>query len=200
MNPYHQLGINIACAFAGITPAEFEFCKAASETVEAPGNAEVYGRYMSRMAAGLYKEAGKMDTLEHFLYEELSKSAAWHQEFNAFIEPVEMALGRQYQANIKAEQESETTKAANAGALNAYIGGEILGHGLSLTPAAAKALAALGVGIGGASGVMWHYLNRDANEDDDKLEAVKAKINQYDHITRDISHDLARKGLLENPV
>lgn len=197
MNPYRQFGINLVCSLAGITPADFEFCKAASDTLEAPGNDLVYGRYLSRIAAGLYKEAGKMERLEHFIYEEMSKAAEWSPELNAYIEPVEIALGRAYRDILEKQHAETVTKEANAGALNAYIGGEILGQGLALTPTAAKALMTLGVGSGAAAGALWHILNRHGNEDDDKLEAMKARIQQYDKITNEISHDLRRRGLAQ---
>ena len=172
-----ELGGSIAALRMGVSTRAVPFLKAASDAIENP-NTPGYGmrqRVVCRLIAGIYKEAGEMDQLGFHLYDKLS-SANWVPE-----------LDRYYDIALRGLAAGGIDKMASAlpGILASGVG-----KGVALTPDIVKTMIGAGIGTGAAAGSLYWLANRDTEEDDAKVEALRAKIRHYRQITKNISADI----------
>jgi hypothetical protein len=188
----HILGQRIACIAAGIPFEMLEFHKAATEALEDPSQPGygAFQRVVSKIAADIYAGAEKRSSFEYQLFEKLSKSATWYPEFDAFIEPVLIVLGQDFNAGIAEETAvEEGHRKSAAPALAAYA----VGKGVAWSPALMQYLLGAGVAGGAATGGAYWALNRDAATDDADLTGLHAKIKHYNHLSGQITDQLAAK-------
>ena len=187
-----EFGIAIACARHNVSLENFEFIKAASETLEDPTHPQygAFPRTVSALAADLYKAAGKELSVEYHLFDGLSKAAAWHPELDRFIDPVLITLGVDQAEAL--QDETRIVKSAGA---------------LALLPLAMQADAPVRAGLGGLMtlagaggaglGALACGLQRHAQGDDDDIEAMKAKAKHYRQLTNEISQRLQQNNAVD---
>lgn len=186
-SPHFNFAVRMGHLMHGVSDGEFAEKRAFAEALD---QSPAVGRMVCKLAAALYEAAGKTAQFQYHLYDKLSKEANWHPSYNEFVEPVVESL-----AHVIGEMEQEElTK--RAGLLTPYVAGEVAGHGLALSPAVMKWLAAAGIGTGAAVGGLGWYANRDINEDETDLEAMQARSKNYQRITKEISDALRSKGKL----
>ena len=177
----------MACLEHGIPPATYHFHQALVENLEDPWS-ENYGsleKLGCHVAAEMFKEAGLEISPEFCLYDQLRKVANWNPFFDQYAQPVFDAVCREsiYARLADAEVEEGVKRAAVNGVLS------VIGRALTSTPTiGGGALAGAGLGS------LYWALNRHATEDDDKNEALKAKIKLYRRITSEIAEDLKRNA------
>jgi hypothetical protein len=143
-------------------------------------------RMLCKLAAALYQEAGKTELFQFHMYDMLSKQADWDPAYDDMVEPVIDALATVLPV---LEEEQMQRKAASLPILSGLIG-----RGAGMTPGVVKQLTALGVLGGAGAGALSWYANKDIHEDDKDLEAMSARIRNYDQITQEISDRLRAKG------
>ena len=178
MNEAYEIGGTLAALRMGVSPRALPFLKAASETLSDP-NTPGYGKLQSlvcALVAGIYKEAGQMDAPEYHIYDTLSKSA-WVPALDRYYDVAVSALGA---AGIL-----EKAASSIPGLL-----AEGVGKGVALTPELIKTMIGAGIGTGAAAGSLYWMANRDTDEDNANVEALRAKIRHYRQITKNISSDL----------
>lgn len=182
----------MACLEQGVPPAAYPFHQSMVENLSNPW-AENYGsleKMASHVAAELFEAAGQRISPEYCLYDQLRKVANWNPYFDRYVQPVFNAICQAGLAGIAEDQENaEQVKRAFVGhALG------LLGKAFTSTPALAKTIIAGGAAGGAGLGALYWALNRHSTEDNDKNEAMKARIKLYRRITSEISEDLKRNN------
>ena len=180
---YRQFGMKMACVQAGAETKDLPEKEGYMEAIMASVPAK---QALCKMASDIFDAAGQETFIQRHLFDVASKTASWDKDVHddlvtAFV----AALG-------KVEESSEK----NASLVSKGMMANLVGRGLGSTPEMLKYLAAGGVLTGaGLGGLSW-YLNRDANEDDDDLEVMRSRIDNYKRITGEISEQLKRNGKL----
>lgn len=155
-----------------------------------PGYGNVQ-KILCKVAADAFDEAGRKQEFEYHLFEKLSHADTWLPELDKFSDSVTMALGTvsmEYEASYKQEEGDRLTKAARM-----LLPQALSAAGKSI-PEGVKTLAGVGTLGGSVMGGLYWLLNRHSNEDEDKAEVVKAKINYYNRISDEIKKQLAQRG------
>lgn len=172
----------MACIRAGAEPKEFSEKEGYVEAIMKNVPAK---QALCKLATDLFDAAGQETFIQRHLFDVASKSASWDEMMDDLPAAFIQALGK---------VESETEK--NAGLVSKGMVANLVGRGIGTTPELLKYLAAGGVLTGaGLGGLSW-YLNRDANEDDDDLEVMRSRIDNYKRITGEITDQLQRSGKL----
>jgi hypothetical protein len=186
----HQFGINLACVNAGITPLAFEFHKSAVEYRENPTTPGygVFERGLAKFAAEMYAHCGQQDSIEYHVFDQLTKSATWYPQFNAYTDPVLETLGAALGEAV-GQDHALQARVKSAGLHQGLIGA--LGErALSWSPSLLQGLLAASAATGAGIGSIYWALNRHSTEDDADNEATQAKINHYSKLTKQISNRL----------
>ena len=193
-------GSILACVLHGVAPDTYEFHKAAVDKLS-DVNDPNYGaldRMVANYAAEAFNAADKRASFEYCLYDNLRKAAQWFPEFNRFTDPVYSVMAREVNMDIEdgnrvksaAAQQADLDK--RAAILNTVL--NMAGKGVTSTPALTKMLLGAGAATGAGAGALYWGLNRDSNEDDEKIEAMKERLKHYHRITNEISSDLQRNN------
>lgn len=189
----NNYGIFMACAERQVPLAAYPLHKAAAEHLSNP-RSENYGaleKMGAHIAAELYVSTGQMLSPEYCIFNNLRKVASWYPALDRFVEPVFNALCNEFMGAAELTRaQDEAVKKASIGAILSNIVGKTITGG----PAVAKMILAGGAAAGAGAGALYWGLNRDSMEDDDKTEAMKAKIKLYNRITREISEDMRRNN------
>ena len=184
----------MACLEHGIPPATLPFHEAVVEHISNHLN-ENYGaleKMACHFAAEVFQAVGEKVSPEFCLFDQLRKVANWNPYYDQYARPVFNALcSEQLDARADDEQQAETIKRAFV----ANVLG-MLGKGLTATPTIAKTVLAGGAAAGAGLGSLYWALNRHATEDDDKNEALKARIKLYRRIKSEIAEDLKRNSVV----
>jgi len=184
MNTQHfDFGVKLASFAYDVGPSEFEVRAAYSASLDA--SPEV-SQLVCKMAASIYECADRKKDFAFHLYDGLSKEASWCDNYNEFSDCVIDAL----QTIMPILEEEDMQKKAG---VRSTIAG-LIGRGAGMAPGAVKTLAAAGVLGGGAVGSLAWYANRDVQEDEQDLEALKARVKNYSRITDEINDRLRASG------
>lgn len=188
---FFNLGVNIAASAHNKTASDVVTIAAMADSLDDVKSAN-YGR-MQRMtcqlAAEAFDEAGRKNELLYHVFNKLASVAVWHPEMDAFSDAVFRALGTIADQQAKEAQvayKEDVVKSART-----LLPSLVTTAGESM-PDIIKRMAAVGALGGGVTGGLYWLLNRHSNEDEDKAEAVKAKIDYYNRLTGEI------KGQLKN--
>ena len=188
-----EFGETMALAASGVSRKEGLRIKAAVRHLDARNNpdARIFEQAVIKMAAVIMKEAGRMDTLSYHLADQIIKNATvhWPPEFSEFAGMVMQAVGRESLRQKHADTGELTQRDIKAAAAK-WLMGATVGKGVSMTPELIEGLLGLSALTGGAMGGLAWKLNRDTDEDDAKLEGMKARIDTYDRITNDVERNL----------
>ena len=190
MTSEYEQGFNagaiIACAANRISPEEF--AKQASTDAKLSYTPS-FQQDVCKIAECIFKRAGYEGTLEHTIYDNLSKSTRPLSEVSVtrFIDPVLGALRKE----ASAIHEEMMEKSANpVGGIGKFFS-SLFGAGTSTLPEALKyyTMAALTAGTG--IGALNWYLNRDAEQNSADVDAKKEQAKHYKRIANDIKSRLA---------
>jgi hypothetical protein len=184
----------MACLEQQVPVATFAFHKAAADHLNdfMSDNYGAMERMGCHLAAEMYKAAGLTVTPEYCVFDQLRKVANWNPALDKFVNPVYRAINNAVMGeHSKDAADMELIKKA----MVANVLG-LLGKAVTSTPTMAKTLVAGGAATGAGLGALYWALNRHSTEDDDKLEAMKAKIKLYRRITSEISEDMKRNNTL----
>lgn len=177
----------MGCAFEG---AAGDFAEKQGY-VEAIEKSDATKRLFCKMAADMYDGCGKETYFQRHFFDVLSKEASWDSSNDEYVGIILEAFGKAIPA---LEEEERHEKAA--GMVSKGMVANLIGRGVASTPEMIKTLAALGVGTGAGVGALSWYLNRDSQEDDQDLEVMRSRIDNYHRITGEITDGLRRNGKL----
>ena len=149
-------------------------------------------RMACKIAAEAFAEAGRKKEFEYHMLDSLSKSAVWYPELDQYSDAVFNVLGKL--AYEYEKEKDESLKDAVVAKSASFLPG-LVSSTAKLTPDAIKAMALAGAFGGTATGGLYWLLNRHAEEDEDKAEQVKAKINYYNRISNEIKNQLGKTKL-----
>lgn len=186
-SPHFNAGAQLALFMRGESSASLVEKEA---TLEELRGSVPYNTVLCNAMSGLYAAVGKSASFERCLLELVTKRAAVGdlaaQEMQAELADIfHDVIG-----SVEALDKEAVT--ASGGRLAAQTAGRL---GLAGAPGALKTLMAAGVGVGTLGGALHWAANRDATSDEADLEAMKARIEEYDRITREITEKMERKGL-----
>lgn len=182
MNDFYDLGQRIGAQISGLSNTDFDFLKQATllddpehESPEARQLSADFWRSFCHARAEFEKMANG-PTLDYFLLKNLSEQELWIEEFQKMAE--------EYAEDIV--QGKELSEADNieksATVINSLIPGAA-SRAVNTAPTLLKGLMAAGIGTGVAGGGLYWALQRSATEDSDKkLEAMQAKIDEYNKL------------------
>lgn len=156
---------------------------------------EAFDRWLLAIGETAFKEAGAMDTVGYQLCKRAARAEFWDSHFAELASTICAAIGREaeYQKSAALDEQFQPMdeweqKRAGIGWLSSVLGASPSGAANM-----AKMLAGGAVLAGGAGGSLAWAANRSVSEDDDDIEAMKAKIQTYRRLTADIENELALK-------
>jgi len=187
---YKKFGADLACVLHGVDPYTLDIKQAAHATASQD---TVVKTCVCKMAADMYEGCGKKDLPEYWVFKKLAAAYAWPEPLNVYFDSALTGLGTVVERVDREFAGSE--KSARVGFLAGLIP-SLVGKGVAATPSMIVTLAGLGAGVGAAGGAVSWKMNQDADKDEAKLEAIKARIDYYNQITDAISRDLEDKGMV----
>lgn len=187
---FFNLGVKLAAVTHNQAP---ENMVALDGFVSTVGNYKEQGygnlqRMLCKIAADAFDEAGRKNDLTYHVYEKLSHTPEWYPVMDMYSDAAMVAIGKvaaEYEKSLSTESRDVLVKTAT-GLLPA-----MLIQGGKSTPDIVKNLAGVGALGGGVAGGLYWLLNRHSNEDEDKAEAIKAKIDYYNRVSNEIKQQLA---------
>ncbi len=149
-------------------------------------------RMACKIAAEAFAEAGRKKEFEYHVLDSLSKSATWYPELDQYSDVVFNVLGK-----LAYEYEKEKNESLNNDIVSKSAGllPGLISSTASHTPDIVKTMAMAGALGGSATGGLYWLLNRHSEEDEDKAEQVKAKIDYYNRISNEIKNQLGKTKL-----
>lgn len=195
-NEYYKAGVKLAAMAAGVPSeqvAELDGITSHIDNPKVPGYGNLQ-RLMCKYAAEAFKEAGEMTSFEYCMFKEASEAPEWFPEFDHLSNSVFKALGRtvEYAREDENFKAHEAIKEASSGLLFPALAGGVVRN----TPALIKQIATLGLASGAGIGSLAWLLNRHSRQDEDEIEAIKAKRDYYRKLTSEIRDEL---GGIESP-
>jgi hypothetical protein len=153
---------------------------------------EPFDRWVLRIGEVAFKEAGCMEHLGYQLCKTAADAPVWTPQFAEIADIVTAAIGREFEYQKAASMDSgfdvmtpDEEKRAGLGWLSTLLAG-----GVSNAPAIGQLIAGGALLAGGAGGSLAWMANRSVSEDDDDIEAMKAKIKTYRRLTEDIQNEI----------
>lgn len=151
---------------------------------------EGFSRALVKFAEHAYVQTGATDQLGYFIFKSASQLNRWSETAESLADIVATSLGKQATERTMLGDLSGDEIAKEAS--GALVG--LLGRGAALTPDVAKALLGGSLVVGGVGGGLTWAANRAIKEDEDDIEAMKAKIQTYRRLTGDIESELATRA------
>lgn len=183
----------MACVRHELPLKEAIVVKAAAATTATYEDATA-NRLMCKIAADIFELAGAATSPERILFLKLASAPEWKQGYNQFSDAVYDVVGDLWRTRQAYDREMISKQAA-MGALATGLAR----LGLAAGPSIIQTLPLMGVGAGAGAGALWWLANRHAEADDADNTALKAKVDYYKALSGDISAQLSRRGLVEDP-
>jgi hypothetical protein len=190
-----DFGFNLGLNLHGVSATQAKVAAAQQETLDVDPNGAEFKRQSAKIAAALYEGSDLAGHEAQYIYEKLASVEEWDAGYDSLLDPVYQALGewsREVDDAQLAAGIDKTASALTAGPLATLVQRASLS-----APSVVKLLLGLSAIGGGAVGATSWYLNRDTEESDAKIEALKARRDVYNRIAQNITDQLANKG---NPV
>lgn len=171
-----------------------------SSTVEASlVDSEPFDRWVLRIGEVAFKEAGCMEYLGYQLCKIAADAPVWAPQFTEIADIVTAAIGREFDYQKAASLDAKFDVMTSAEEKRAGLGwlSTMLAGSASKAPELGKLIAGGALLAGGAGGSLAWLANRAVSEDDDDIEAMKAKIQTYRRLTEDIQNEI---NLRANPT
>ena len=200
MNEYRKAGEKLAAMAYDCNGGDMAMADGLISTIDDPDHPQ-YGnfqRVLCKYAAEAFKEAGQLTSFEYQLFKNASEMDEWYPELDQFSDAVLGALGKVY-AKAQNEEANLGREAIKEAALN-YVWPGVAGGVVRNTPALLKQIATLGIGAGAGVGSLMWLMNRHTRQDEDDVEAMKAKINYYNNITKEIKNELGGAPVTEQSL
>lgn len=190
---FFNLGVKLGAFNQGVDASDLPTVEGLVRTIEDPSEPG-YGdlqRLMCKYAAQAFEEAGKGDTWACQFFHSLSKAANWYPELEMFSDAVIKAAGTVYKEALidQADRTGDSIVKNAAGFLP-----NAAGKAVAMAPGALKAFAGAGVAGGAGLGALWWLMNRHSQEDENSIEALKAKLDFYDKLTNEIQNEVKSTG------
>lgn len=154
-----------------------------------------FQRVLCKYAADAFDKAGQCTGFEHQLFKEASQVEEWYPEMDHISNSVLNALGTVF-ALAKNDADFKAHEAIKEAALNTLFPA-VAGGVMRNTPGLIKNIATLGIGAGAGIGSLAWLMNRHSRQDEDDLEAMKAKIDYYKQLTNEIKSELGGKPVVD---
>lgn len=200
MNQYRQAGEKLAAMAYGCDSGDVAMAQGLESGLKDHTHPE-YGnfqRVLCKYAAEAFKEAGELASFEYQLFKNAAEMDEWYPELDRFSDAVLGALGKVY---VKAQnQEAHLGREAIKEAALNYVWPGVAGGVVRNTPALLKQIATLGIGAGAGVGSLMWLMNRHTRQDEDDIEAMKAKINYYSNLTKEIKNELGGGPVTEDQL
>lgn len=186
---FFKLGAGLAAVAHNKSAADLITISAIADSLDDPKSAN-YGRLQRmtcKIAAEVFDEAGKKNELLYHVFNKLASTDTWYPEMDSFSDAVFRALGV-----VTTEQAKEAQHAYKEDVVKCartLLPAAITTAGEAM-PDIIKRMAAVGALGGGVTGGLYWLLNRHSNEDEDKAEAIKAKIDYYNRLSSEIKGQL----------
>lgn len=162
-----DIGILVACAHAKVNPSVLPVLTGFHSGMRKAAGADQMGRDMAGLARDIFVAAGRSDSLEAHIYDQLTKVAHWEPVHFDFLRPVYSALGG-VAPELGLEKKAEDGWLGSV--LKNMFGAAVIG--------------------GGALGTLHWAVNRDAAADDAKSKSLMARTDLYRRMADEISQEL----------
>ncbi len=186
---FYNLGVKLAAFTFNKSAADLALIDGFNQGLSDTSNPN-YGtlqQMVCKIAADVFDEAGRKDEPLYHVYAGLTKASTWFKEFDIFSDAALMAMGKlaleKNAADREIKHEAIVKEARN------FLPNLVNMVGSS-TPEIVKDTAGAGVLGGSLLGGLYWLLNRHSNEDEDKAEVIKAKINYYNKLSDEIKNQL----------
>ena len=172
---HRQAGIELAMASHGLPASAFEACQAFVDEVD---DSPAFHRKTAAAVARVYEEVGLSETVSRRIFTKLAETERWSEAHRAIMDAAYAGLAK-----------SAGLSAAVSSILQA------LGGGAKLTAQTISTGAGLAALLGAGAGTLNWTLGRAASENDEDTEATKARISEYQRVTREIDNEIKMRGL-----
>ena len=197
---YKEAGQKIAALAYGCSNGDLALADGLISTLEDPTHPQ-YGnfqRVLCKYAADAFAHAGYTTGFEHHLFKEASQVEEWYPEMDNISNAVLNGLGTVF-ARCKNDADFKAHEAIKEASLNGVFPA-VAGGVMRNTPDLIKNVAPLGIGAGAGVGSIAWLMNRHSRQDEDDLEAMKAKIDYYKQLTNEIKSELGGKPSVDADV
>ena len=164
-----DLGIMLACAECGVSPAEFPY---RSGMAKVASRSDKIGRCIANASADILTFCGRGDTAPAHHLRMVAKSSAWYPQFD---EAVNLC--------VKAAMAVQTFQK------QALHSGDLVGGAGSVLQGLGYGSLIAGTGLGSLS---W-LLSRHASQDEANIEAMKRQRDYYNQLSSEIEDSMRRK-------
>ncbi len=186
---FYALGQRIGANSLGLSNSDFEFFKQASDVNDVEhANPEIreatseFWRTFCDAMAGMEKRANG-PTQDYFVLKQLSEQPLWIEEFQKMAQVYAEAMLQEI------EKKEASSIAKTASVIGTLLPG-VASRAAGAAPTLVKSLLTAGIGTGMASGGLYWALQRAATEDSDSsLDAMRAKIEEYNKLKTMLSAD-----------
>lgn len=136
-------------------------------------------QFLCKAAAEAYEMAEKAHTWQGILYHKLASETEFSKQMiDQFVRPVLRVI------------DGDATKEAFIKTLPAMAGGRLA----AMSPNALKYLMTAGIATGLVGGGLTWKAKREIEEDESAVAKLKARVDYYDKITRDLDEQLMRNS------
>lgn len=194
---FFNLGVKIAALVANKTPVELAAIDGFVSAVDDNTNPN-YGalqKLTCKFAADAFEEAGRKSDITYHVYDQLSKYATWYPALDTFSDAALKAIGK---LSLECNKEAANNEKNEIAKQAKNLLPELISFGGESVPELVKNMASIGTLGGGLAGGLYWLLNRHSNEDEDKAEVIKAKINYYNKLSDEIKNQLQQNPNAES--
>lgn len=194
----NEFGQSMMFAAHGISEPQANSIKGFVQAMETSPDKRAFEKSVVTMTECIMRESGNMSKMAYHLARQIDEYVGphWPAQFSEFSDIALRSIGRVAISDKQAAEHSAeivTGDDVKCAAAKWLVG--LAGKGISLTPETVKALIGISAGTGAAIGGLGWKLNRDTQQDDDDLEAMRAKIDTYDRISNEIESELQDRAL-----
>ena len=183
-----DMGMMLACVQMG------EPIKSAAEMGCRLTDSQEVDRWLLRIGETAYREDGRMGSLGYQLCKRASSAPTLSPQLRELAAIVGCAIGGAvYQLKQAAEEADTSLSQEQVKSATALWLRNLLSGASGAAPELGKVLLGGAVATGAVGGGLTWAANRNIKSDEEDIEAMKAKIQTYRRITKDIDDELARR-------
>lgn len=171
---HRTAGVNMTLFSNGMSPSEFEACRSFVDEIDDSAD---FHRKVAAAVAHVYEAAGKSDSVQRRIFTKLASSDRWSQAHTVIMDAAYSGL----------------TKSAAEGIIDSLL--KALTGSAKLTSQTISTGAGLSALLGAGIGTLNWTAGRYASEDDEKAEAAKARIAEFQRVSNEIDNELKIRKL-----
>lgn len=197
---YKKAGQKLAALAYGCSNGDLALADGLISTIEdhTHPNYGNFQRVLCKYAADAFAQVGASTGFEYQLFKEASQVEEWYPEMDMLSNAILNGLGTVF-SKAKNDADTKAHEAIKEAALNSVFPA-VAGGVMRNTPGLIKNIATLGIGAGAGIGSLAWLMNRHSRQDEDDVEAMKAKINYYKQLTNEIKSELGGKPVVDEDV